>query len=153
MPRDEAFSESKEQAFKTKATLGVLHAFLELMKTKDKRDLSFPSLAAIDALFEEGFTNAPPPKEGGTVRGYTFSVLKEELGHLFKGEFGAMKHTLDKILDFETPEIRQSMIVCQSDLNSRACVIICYDECLLRLQRTSLPGSGTRSSHGKPLQG
>jgi len=107
VPRDEAFSESKEQAFKTKATLGVLHAFLELMKTKDKRDLSFPSLAAIDALFEEGFTNAPPPKEGGTVRGYTFSVLKEELGHLFKGEFGAMKHTLDKILDFETPEIRQ----------------------------------------------
>lgn len=107
VPRDEAFSESKDQAFKTKLILSALHA-LEVLKAGKDKQMSFPSLASIDALFQDGFKNMPPPEEGGTFYGYIFSVVREELGHILKGEFGAMKHMLDKILDFEMPEVHQS---------------------------------------------
>jgi lipoxygenase len=108
VPRDEAFCESKQQAFDTKQKLSFLHAAIGLKKMIEHQDVSFPSLASIDALFEEGFTNRPPPKKGGTVKGYVVSVVKEELRNLLLLQFGKMKHTFDKIFDFETPEVHQS---------------------------------------------
>jgi hypothetical protein len=103
VPRDEAFSDSKQQAFTTKTILAGVHQLDEAIKLKFSGDknASFPSLAAIDALFEDGFKNMPPPKEeGNKVHSALFNVLKVELGNLMKGD-------LDKIIDFETPEIFQ----------------------------------------------
>ncbi|GJM97973.1 hypothetical protein PR202_ga14943 [Eleusine coracana subsp. coracana] len=109
VPRDEAFSEDKQQAFTTKFILAGLHA-LEVLKVLKDREASFPSMAAIDALFEDGFKNMPAPEEGGTVAGYIFSVIKDSVFDILKGDFAGMKHMLDKILDFETPEVHQSTL-------------------------------------------
>jgi lipoxygenase len=104
VPRDEAFSDSKQQAFKTKTILAGVHLLDEAIKLvfSGDKNASFPSLAAIDALFEDGFKNMPPPKEeGNKVHSALFNVLKAEMGNLMKGD-------LDKIIDFETPENFQS---------------------------------------------
>ncbi|TVU08176.1 hypothetical protein EJB05_41567, partial [Eragrostis curvula] len=107
VPRDEAFSESKQLAFETKRKLAGLHAFIGLKKNKDNKDMSFPSLAAIEAIYEDGFKNMPPPKEGGSTKDYFFQLIKTELRNLLKGDFEGFKDEIDKILKFETPEIHE----------------------------------------------
>ncbi|TVU08183.1 hypothetical protein EJB05_41574, partial [Eragrostis curvula] len=104
VPRDEAFSESKEQAFYTKLTLSGLHGLIQRTRASGQVKTSFPSLAAIDALFEEGFGNQPGDGDG-SLASRAFSVFKEELLHLFKAELPGLKDEIDKLLKFETPEV------------------------------------------------
>ncbi|TVU08175.1 hypothetical protein EJB05_41566 [Eragrostis curvula] len=105
VPRDEAFSERKQLAFDTKKTLAGLHALIGGKKNEHHKELSFPSLAAIDSIYEDGFMNMPPPKEGGGVMDFAFKVIRTELVNLLRGDLAAMKDEIDKIFKFETPEI------------------------------------------------
>ncbi|TVU08178.1 hypothetical protein EJB05_41569, partial [Eragrostis curvula] len=107
VPRDEAFSESKQLAFETKKKLAGLHAFIGLKKTEEHRSTSFTSLAAIEAIFEDGFKNMPSPKEGGSTKDYFFQLMKTELQNLCKRDFEGLKDEIDKLLKFETPQIHE----------------------------------------------
>ncbi|XP_062232947.1 lipoxygenase 2.1, chloroplastic-like [Phragmites australis] len=104
LPRDEAFSERKDRAFNTKLTLSGLHAFCTSTKTSEHQNLSFPSLAAIDALFEDGFRNQPPEKEGD-LASFFISLIDKELHHLLKGEAAEVVEEIRRVFKFETPEI------------------------------------------------
>ncbi|VAI26375.1 unnamed protein product [Triticum turgidum subsp. durum] len=65
VPRDEAFTERKMGAFDTKKFMSQLHALTTGIKTAKHKDQSFPSLSAIDKLYDDNFRNQPVQPEGG----------------------------------------------------------------------------------------
>jgi lipoxygenase len=59
VPRDEEFTVRKAGAFLTKKVTSTLSAFTMAQAVAGDRRRSFPSLAAIDALYEDGYKNMP----------------------------------------------------------------------------------------------
>nr|CAB3486582.1 unnamed protein product [Digitaria exilis] len=99
VPRDEAFSATKQKAFTAKKVLSALHTAIPKLKNVLHKEKSFPSLDAIDAIFEEGYMNQPN-KEDGSWQSVVLRVLKEEIRNFLTGHFD----DLDKFFKFETPE-------------------------------------------------
>ncbi|OEL31848.1 Lipoxygenase 2.1, chloroplastic [Dichanthelium oligosanthes] len=111
VPRDEAFTERKAGAFNTKKVLSGLAAFTTKQKVPDDKKRSFPSLAAIDALYEDGYKNQPTEQEDN-LKGYLQELLEEQVQLFLKGETEKVKEDLLKLLKYQTPEIhdRDSLI-------------------------------------------
>lgn len=97
LPRDEAFSEVKGLTFSAKTFRSVLHAVVPSIRSilVDK-DKGFPHFSGIDALFDEGIEF--PDKKG---------IYKLTLPRLFK----ALAEGKDSILQFELPELLESMFI------------------------------------------
>ncbi|KAJ4978302.1 hypothetical protein NE237_009082 [Protea cynaroides] len=94
VPRDEAFSDLKEENFIGKTIKSVLHALLPSLETAViDSELGFPYFTAIDSLFNEGI-NIPKLKE----HGFSFTSL---LPRLLK----TLAEKGENILLFEVPEI------------------------------------------------
>ncbi|EMS50607.1 Lipoxygenase 2.1, chloroplastic [Triticum urartu] len=104
VPRDEAFTERKMGAFDTKKFMSQLHALTTGIKTAKHKDQSFPSLSAIDKLYDDNFRNQPVQPEGGKLR-FVIDLLETELLHLFKLEGAAFLEGIRRVFKFETPEI------------------------------------------------
>nr|BAJ96200.1 predicted protein [Hordeum vulgare subsp. vulgare] len=103
VPRDEAFSERKQAAFNTKLNFSKLHAVSTYMKTSKHKGQSFPSLAAIDAMYEDRSKNQPQQKLDGWCA--TLDLLEKELSHLVHLEGAMFLEEIRKVIKFETPEI------------------------------------------------
>ncbi|KAF8783840.1 hypothetical protein HU200_000280 [Digitaria exilis] len=84
VPRDEAFTERKAGAFMTKKFFSGLSAFTTRQKVSDDKRRSFPSLAAIDALYEDGYRNQPS-QEAGNELDY-MDMLKKQVQRYVMGE-------------------------------------------------------------------
>ncbi|KAF0887745.1 hypothetical protein E2562_003978 [Oryza meyeriana var. granulata] len=104
VPRDEAFTERKAGAFMTKKVLSMLSAFTTAQKVSGDTKQSFPSLAAIDALYEDGYRNQPSQQEDNLNK-YFMDLLEKEVQHLLKGETEEFKEELRRVFKFQTPEI------------------------------------------------
>nr|XP_015618866.2 lipoxygenase 2.1, chloroplastic [Oryza sativa Japonica Group] len=107
VPRDEAFTERRAGAFATKRALSMLSAFTTARRVSGDRRRSFPSLAAIDALYEDGYKNRPPSSqpEAVDVDGYLAGMVQRQVKLLLKGEEEEFKEELRKLFKFQTPEI------------------------------------------------
>ncbi|XP_065866003.1 linoleate 13S-lipoxygenase 2-1, chloroplastic-like [Euphorbia lathyris] len=91
VPRDEEFSEVKQQTFSAKTVYSVLHAVLPSIETSIvDTNLGFPYFTAIDSLFNEGI-NLPPLNQNGA---------KVILPNFIK----KVKDQTKSVLSFETPE-------------------------------------------------
>nr|ABA98924.2 Lipoxygenase 2.1, chloroplast precursor, putative [Oryza sativa Japonica Group] len=110
VPRDEAFTERRAGAFATKRALSMLSAFTTARRVSGDRRRSFPSLAAIDALYEDGYKNRPPSSqpEAVDVDGYLAGMVQRQVKLLLKGEEEEFKEELRKLFKFQTPEIHDS---------------------------------------------
>ncbi|XP_044955679.1 lipoxygenase 2.2, chloroplastic [Hordeum vulgare subsp. vulgare] len=104
VPRDETFTERKEQAFLTKQLLSQLHGLCTGLKVNKDILPSFPTLASIDALYDDDFRNQPVQPEGGKVR-LILDLLAKELVHLVKLEGAEFVEGIRRVFKFETPEI------------------------------------------------
>ncbi|EAY83506.1 hypothetical protein OsI_38720 [Oryza sativa Indica Group] len=98
VPRDEAFTERKAGAFATKKALSALSAFTTAQRVSGDRRRGFPSLAAIDALYEDGYKNRPSSsqQEADNLEGYFREVLQKQVKLLLKGEKEEFKEELRK---------------------------------------------------------
>uniref|UniRef100_I1R324 Lipoxygenase domain-containing protein n=1 Tax=Oryza glaberrima TaxID=4538 RepID=I1R324_ORYGL len=107
VPRDEAFTERRAGVFATKRALSMLSAFTTARRVSGDRRRSFPSLAAIDALYEDGYKNRPPSSqpEADDVDGYLAGMVQRQVKLLLKGEEEEFKEELRKLFKFQTPEI------------------------------------------------
>nr|ACB12040.1 lipoxygenase [Oryza sativa Japonica Group] len=107
VPRDEAFTERKAGAFATKKALSALSAFTTAQRVSGDRRRGFPSLATIDALYEDGYKNRPSSsqQEADNLEGYFREVLQKQVKLLLKGEKEEFKEELRKVFKFQTPEI------------------------------------------------
>uniref|UniRef100_A0A0E0JB63 Lipoxygenase domain-containing protein n=1 Tax=Oryza nivara TaxID=4536 RepID=A0A0E0JB63_ORYNI len=107
VPRDEAFTERRAGAFATKRALSMLSAFTTARRVSGDRRRSFPSLAAIDALYEDGYKNRPPSSqpEADDVDGYLAGMVQRQVKLLLKGEEEEFKEELRKLFKFRTSEI------------------------------------------------
>uniref|UniRef100_A0A0E0CHR0 linoleate 13S-lipoxygenase n=1 Tax=Oryza meridionalis TaxID=40149 RepID=A0A0E0CHR0_9ORYZ len=107
VPRDEAFTERRAGAFATKRALSMLSAFTTARRVSGDRRRSFPSLAAIDALYEDGYKNRPPSSqpEADDVDGYLAGMVQRQVKLLLKGEEEEFKEELRKLFKFQTSEI------------------------------------------------
>ncbi|PKA62901.1 Linoleate 13S-lipoxygenase 2-1, chloroplastic [Apostasia shenzhenica] len=97
IPRDEAFSEVKNQQFSTKTLRSVLHALVPSINSAlvDKR-LGFPYFTAIDSLFNEGIS-LPSESVGSFFRSFIPRLIK------------VISEVDDVLLRFEIPEMMDSM--------------------------------------------
>lgn len=113
VPRDEAFTERKAGAFATKKALSALSAFTTAQRVSGDRRRGFPSLAAIDALYEDGYKNRPSSsqQEADNLEGYFREVLQKQVKLLLKGEKEEFKEELRKVFKFQTPEIHDSKLL------------------------------------------
>jgi lipoxygenase len=113
VPRDEAFTERKAGAFATKRALSALSAFTTAQGVSGDRRRSFPSLAAIDALYEDGYKNRPSSsqQEADNLEGYFREVLQKQVKLLLEGEKEEFKEELRKVFKFQTPEIHDSKLL------------------------------------------
>ncbi|KAJ4977698.1 hypothetical protein NE237_008478 [Protea cynaroides] len=94
VPRDEAFSDVKEENFTAKTVKSVLHALLPSLETAlIDSNLGFPYFTAIDSLFHEG-VNIPKLNN----HEWSFTSI---LPRLFK----TLSDGGDSLLRFEVPEI------------------------------------------------
>ncbi|XP_052137755.1 lipoxygenase 2.1, chloroplastic-like isoform X2 [Oryza glaberrima] len=86
VPRDEAFTERRAGVFATKRALSMLSAFTTARRVSGDRRRSFPSLAAIDALYEDGYKNRPPSSqpEADDVDGYLAGMVQRQVKLLLK---------------------------------------------------------------------
>ncbi|VAI26943.1 unnamed protein product [Triticum turgidum subsp. durum] len=108
VPRDEAFTEIKDAAFIRELVLSAAHAActVEFKDMKDHRSQSFPSLAAIDALYDVDFTNQPSQSQPHTqaeIVGVVIGFVVDELERLLHGAH--LSEEICRFLKFETPEI------------------------------------------------
>ncbi|KAL6874154.1 hypothetical protein ACP4OV_014236 [Aristida adscensionis] len=109
VPRDEAFTERKDGAFKAKLFFSALHGLCLKTSTEHKKQ-SFPSLAAIDGLFEDGFRNLPEQEqEHGGLLSHLLSVLRNELPHALKFETPEI-HDKDKFAWFRDEEFARQTL-------------------------------------------
>jgi lipoxygenase len=110
VPRDEAFTERRAGAFATKRALSMLSAFTTARRVSGDRRRSFPSLAAIDALYEDGYKNRPPSSqpEADDVDGYLAGMVQRQVKLLLKGEEEEFKEEQRKLFKFQTSEIHDS---------------------------------------------
>ncbi|KAI4324282.1 hypothetical protein L6164_023834 [Bauhinia variegata] len=91
VPRDEAFSDVKQQTFSTNTVYSALHAVVPSLQTAIlDSNLGFPLFSSIDDLFNEG-VNLPPLKD------------KNSLRTLFPRLIKAISDTQQDLLRFETP--------------------------------------------------
>ncbi|XP_020154784.1 lipoxygenase 2.2, chloroplastic [Aegilops tauschii subsp. strangulata] len=108
VPRDEAFTEIKEAAFLRELVLSVGHSLctLKFKDMEDHKSQSFPSLAAIDALYEVDFRNQPSQSQPHThaeIAGVMIGFVVDELERLLHGAH--LPEEICRFLKFETPEI------------------------------------------------
>jgi len=106
VPRDEAFTERKAGAFLTKTVTSTLSAFTTAQEVAGDRRRSFPSLAAIDALYEDGYKNQPG-QQPDDLNAYFADLLKKQAELLLRGEEEAVKEDIRRVFKFQTPEIHQ----------------------------------------------
>lgn len=108
VPRDEAFTERKAGAFQTKTVTSTLSAFATAQEVAGDTRRSFPSLAAIDALYEDGYKNTPG-EQPDNLNAYFTDLLKKQAELLLRGEVEEVKEDIRRVFKFQTPEIHQSM--------------------------------------------
>ncbi|CAN6201744.1 unnamed protein product [Urochloa humidicola] len=106
VPRDEEFTARKAGAFLTKKVTSTLSAFATAREVAGDRSRSFPSLAAIDALYEDGYRNQPDQQPDNLNRYFT-DLLEKQVELLLKGEAEEVKEDIRKVFKFQTPEIHQ----------------------------------------------
>ena len=96
VPRDDEFSEVKEQTFSAKVFYSVVHALLPSLETYfiDK-DLPFPLFSEIDSLFNQG-VNIPRLRVQGFWKNILSNIIKSV------NSFG------DKVFRFKTPQTMES---------------------------------------------
>lgn len=107
VPRDEEFTARKAGAFLTKKVTSTLSAFTMAQAVAGDRRRSFPSLAAIDALYEDGYKNVPGQQPDNLERYFT-DLLQRQVELLLRGEKEEVKEDIRKVFKFQTPEIHQS---------------------------------------------
>ncbi|CAL5043183.1 unnamed protein product [Urochloa decumbens] len=106
VPRDEEFTARKAGAFLTKKVTSTLSAFTTAQEVAGDRRRSFPSLAAIDALYEDGYRNQPG-QQPDNLNTYFTDLLEKQVELLLKGEKEEVKEDIRKVFKFQTPEIHQ----------------------------------------------
>ncbi|TKW22386.1 hypothetical protein SEVIR_4G225100v4 [Setaria viridis] len=106
VPRNEEFTARKAGAFLTKKVTSTLSAFTTAQAVAGDRRRSFPSLAAIDALYEDGYKNKPGQQPDNLERYFT-DLLQRQVELLLKGEKEEVKEDIRKVFKFQTPEIHQ----------------------------------------------
>lgn len=107
VPRDEAFTERKAGAFQTKTVTSALSTFATGQEVASDRRRSFPSLAAIDALYEDGYTNQPGQQPDNLIAYFT-DLLEKEAELLLRGEQEVVKEDIRRVFKLQMPEIHQS---------------------------------------------
>ncbi|CAL5041923.1 unnamed protein product [Urochloa decumbens] len=115
VPRDEAFTERKNLTFKAKFALEALNALGQKIRTKDHKSLSFPSLAAIDAMYKDGFRNHPE-KDDLDWWSSLIHELEEELGHFLQFEMPEI-HDKDKFAWFRDEEFARETLAGMNPLS------------------------------------
>ncbi|CAA0823859.1 Lipoxygenase 2- chloroplastic [Striga hermonthica] len=92
VPRDEAFSEIKQEQYSAKTMYSVLHMLIPSVKTSIVDSTrGFPHFTAIDTLYNEGVLLPDIPSTG--------------LGSMLPRVVRFIEDTKDTVLQFETPEL------------------------------------------------
>ena len=138
VPRDEEFSEVKENSFITKTAESVLDALLPSLKAVllDDPGLGFQHFSDIDQLYNQGMP-IPKVKNQGPLQSIVLRLVK------------AIEDA-DDVVKFETPAMFHSKKK-PSHPHLSSCLSHTRTEAFLNLQRTSSLGFGMRNSHAKPL--
>ncbi|GER25055.1 lipoxygenase [Striga asiatica] len=93
VPRDEAFSEVKQETFSAKTLSSVLRVLVPSVRTSIiDSNLGFPHFTAIDTLFNEGFLLPDIPTTG---------LLGNAIPRLVR----FVRNTKNSVLQFETPQL------------------------------------------------
>ena len=138
VPRDEEFSEVKQNSFITKTAESVLDALLPSLKAVllDDPGLGFQHFSDIDQLYNQGMS-IPKVKNQGPLQSIVLRLVK------------AIEDA-DDVVKFETPAMFHSKKK-PSHPHLSSCLPHIRTEAFLNLQRTSSLGFGMRNSHAKPL--
>ncbi|XP_020149484.1 lipoxygenase 2.2, chloroplastic [Aegilops tauschii subsp. strangulata] len=104
VPEDENFTERKELAFNTKLFMSLLHGICRIMKRSKHSSQSFPTLEAINAMYDDEFRNQPLQPDGGKFK-FIAEFLEKEALLLFEKEGAEFLEGIRRVFEFETPEI------------------------------------------------
>uniref|UniRef100_A0A8I6Z4A2 Lipoxygenase domain-containing protein n=2 Tax=Hordeum vulgare subsp. vulgare TaxID=112509 RepID=A0A8I6Z4A2_HORVV len=84
--------------------MSVLHGICRIMKLSKHSSQSFPTLDAINAMYDDQFRNQPVQPDGGRFK-FIAEFLEKEAVLLFEQEGAEFFEGIRRVFKFETPEI------------------------------------------------